>query len=119
MIKFYTDSHVAKAIAVQLRSRGVDIVRCQDVGMGDADDAEHLEYATGQGRAVITGDEDFLTLDAQWRSSGRNHTGIIYLQPHKKDAIGTVVEAILFLHQAVAEGAADLATDVYNQVIRI
>jgi len=41
MIKFYTDAHVAKAIARQLHSRGVDIVRCQDVGMADADDSEH------------------------------------------------------------------------------
>jgi hypothetical protein len=119
MIKFYTDSHVAKAIAVQLHHRGVDIVRCQDVGMADADDVAHLEYATGQGRTVITGDEDFLALDAQWCSSGRHHTGIVYLPPDRKDAIDRVAESLLFLHQAVAVGAAELATDVYNQVIRI
>ena len=119
MIKFYTDSHVAKAIAVQLHHRGVDIVRCQDVGMADADDVAHLEYATSQGRTVITGDEDFLALDAQWHSSGRQHTGIVYLPPARKDAIGRVVESLLFLHQAVAAGAAELVTDVYNQVIRI
>src|SRR6266540_1346766 len=53
MIKFYTDSHIAKAIAVQLRNRSVDIVRCQDVGMDDADDIEHLEYAASQGRTII------------------------------------------------------------------
>ena len=119
MITFYTDSHIAKAIAVQLRNLGVDIVRCQDVGMDDADDIEHLEYATSQGRTVITGDEDFLALDAQWRRSGKHHAGIIYLPPHRKDAIGTVVADVVFLHQAIAAGAADLATDVYNQVIRM
>ena len=84
MIKFYTDSHIAKAIAVQLHNRGVDIIRCQDVGMGDADDAEHLEYATGQGRSVITGDADFLALDAQWHRSSKHHAGIIYLHPDRK-----------------------------------
>ena len=87
--------------------------------MDDADDREHLEYATGQGRTVITGDEDFLALDAQWRSSGKHHAGIIYLPPDRKDAIGAVVAYVVFLHQAIAAGAADLATDVYNQVIRI
>ncbi len=119
MIKFYTDSHIAKAIAVQLRNRSVDIVRCQDVGMDDADDIEHLEYAASQGRTVITGDEDFLVLDAQWRRSGKHHAGIIYLPPDRKDAIGTIVAYVVFLHQAIAAGAADLVTDIYNQVIRI
>ena len=111
MIKFYTDSHIAKAIVVQLRNRGVDIVRCQDVGMSDADDEEHLEYSTGQGRSVITSDEDFLVLDAQWRSSGKSHAGIIYLPPDRKDAIGAIVAYMIFLHQAITAGAADLATD--------
>ncbi|SRR6266511_4018125 len=119
MIKFYTDSHIAKAIAVQLRNRSVDIVRCQDVGMDDADDIEHLEYAASQGRTVITGDEDFLVLDAQWSRSGKHHAGIIYLPPDRKDAIGTIVAYVVFLHQAIAAGAADLVTDIYNQVIRI
>jgi len=119
MIKFYTDSHIAKAIAVQLRNRSVDIVRCQDVGMDDADDIEHLEYAASQGRTVITGDEDFLVLDAQWSRSGKHHAGIIHLPPDRKDAIGTIVAYVVFLHQAIAAGAADLVTDIYNQVIRI
>ena len=87
--------------------------------MDDADDIEHLEYAAGQGRTVITGDEDFLVLDAQWHRSGKHHAGIIYLPPDRKDAIGTIVAYVVFLHQAVAAGAANLATDVYNQVIRI
>jgi predicted nuclease of predicted toxin-antitoxin system len=119
MIRFYTDSHIAKTIAVQLRHRNIDVVRCQDVGMDDADDVEHLEYATSQERTVITSDADFLALDAQWQSSGKPHAGIIYVPPERKDAIGTIVAHLVFLHEAVAAGAADLATDVYNRVIRI
>ena len=87
--------------------------------MDEADDGEHLEYATSQGRTVITGDADFLVLDAQWHSSGKHHAGIIYLPPDRKDAIGTIVAYMVFLHQAIAAGAADLTTDVYDQVIRI
>src|SRR6266511_4348036 len=68
---------------------------------------------------VITGDEDFLVLDAQWSRSGKHHAGIIYLPPDRKDAIGTIVAYVVFLHQAIAAGAADLVTDIYNQVIRI
>ena len=64
MIKFYTDSHIAKTIVAQLRQRNVDVVRCQEVGRDDADDVEHLEYATSQGRTVITSDADFLALSS-------------------------------------------------------
>ena len=60
--KFYSDKHIPKAVAKQLRSRGVDIVRCEDVGLGDADDLTHLEYATREGCAVITNDTDFIRL---------------------------------------------------------
>ena len=119
MLKLYTDSHIAKTIVVQLRYRNVDVVRCQDVGIGDADDVEHLEYATSQGRTVLTSNEDFLALDAQWHSSGKPQAGIIYVPPERKDAIGTMVAQLVFLHEAVVAGAADLATDIYNRVIRI
>ena len=56
-LKFYTDSHIQKAVADQLRAQGVDVVRCQDVGMADADDLPHLEYATEEGRVVVTNDK--------------------------------------------------------------
>lgn len=118
-IKFYTDSHIAKAIATQLQQRGIDIIRCQDVGMENADDPEHLEYAVSQGRTIITGDADFLVLDALWREAGRNHTGIIYIKPESREAIGIIIKALRFLHEAVEGGAATLEKDVYNQVTRI
>lgn len=32
-------------MAIQLRADGIDIVRCQDVGLEDEGDDVHLEYA--------------------------------------------------------------------------
>jgi len=32
-LQLYTDTHIAKAIAEQLRAHGVDVVRCEEVGM--------------------------------------------------------------------------------------
>jgi predicted nuclease of predicted toxin-antitoxin system len=58
-LKFYTDTHIAKAIAVQLRNRGVEVVRCEEVGLAEARDTVHLEYATNHGLAVVTHDDDF------------------------------------------------------------
>ena len=49
-IAFYTDTHIAKAVALQLRGHGIDVIRCEQVGLADASDVRHLEYATQHGR---------------------------------------------------------------------
>ncbi len=85
--------------------------------MAEAKDVQHLEYATAQGRIMISADEDFPKLHDEWSASGRHHTGIIYVRPERKDDIGLLVEQLEFLHQAVEGGAADLEKDVYNQII--
>lgn len=119
-IKFYADAHIPRAVAEQLRAKGADIIRCQDVGLADASDEEHLEYAVRTTRSIVTGDDDFLVLHADWMRSGREHCGIFYVLPHvrhwRKAAIGTVVTELLFFHEAVRDGAASLESDVYNRV---
>lgn len=40
-IAFYFDTHLAKAIVDQLRARGVDVVRAEEVEMANALDEEH------------------------------------------------------------------------------
>jgi hypothetical protein len=45
VLKFYADTHIDKDVAIQLRKKGVDVVRCEDVGMAEADDEAHLDYA--------------------------------------------------------------------------
>jgi hypothetical protein len=32
-LEFYTDTHITKQVAVQLRKRGVDVVLCEEVGL--------------------------------------------------------------------------------------
>ncbi len=41
-LKFYTDTHVAKVVAVQLRPRGIEVIRCEDVGMARSGDFDYL-----------------------------------------------------------------------------
>jgi hypothetical protein len=117
--KLYTDVHIHKAVTTQLQLRGVDIIRCQDVGMQYAKDQEHLDYATREGRAIVAGDDDFLKLDAQWKDRGQEHAGIFYVEPairHLDRAVGILVRALWFYHEAVSEGAATVEEVVYNQV---
>lgn len=73
-IKFYMDEHVAKAVTEGLRRRGVDVVTVQELGLQAAEDQQHLQRATQEGRVVVTQDTDFLRLHA----AGVSHRGIAY-----------------------------------------
>jgi predicted nuclease of predicted toxin-antitoxin system len=115
--KFYTDTHIAKAVAAQARKAGIDIIRCEEVGRAQAKDIEHLEFATAERRMVISADEDFPILHAEWQAAGKRHAGIIYVQPTRKDQIGMIVEYLKFIHDAVETAAATLEEDVYNSII--
>jgi predicted nuclease of predicted toxin-antitoxin system len=116
-LKFYTDTHIAKAVAVQLRNRGIDIIRCEEVDMADAKDIEHLEYATQEGRIIITNDEDFLALDAVWREQGKTHAGIMHCRAQGEIAIGIIVKKCIALHENIESGKGILESDIVNQVI--
>ena len=75
-LKLYTDGHIANAIVKQLRERSVDVVRCEEVGLKDADDIDHLNYAIREQRTIITQDADFLRYHAQFQSEGSNISGL-------------------------------------------
>lgn len=45
-IKFYTDEHVARSVAVGLRRRGVDVLTVPEAAMRGASDIDHLGFAT-------------------------------------------------------------------------
>jgi len=118
-IKFYLDTHLAKAIAEQLRSKGVDVVRAEDVGMATASDEEHLQYATSNGYVVISQDADFAEIHVRWVEDGRSHGGIMkiprYLQGEAQ--ISFLVKELSFYHEAALSDALDVSTDLINQII--
>jgi hypothetical protein len=118
-LKFYTDTHIAKAVAVQLRERGVDIVRCEEAGLATASDLEHLEYATRENRVMITNDDDFLALHKAWLKEHRRHGGILYCLPHVQgvSAIGKIVSECYELYSLIREGAGSVEEDIANQII--
>ncbi len=120
-LKFYTDTHIAKAVAAQLRARGVDIVRCEEVGMAEASDFEHLEYATREGRVMITNDQDFLILVNHWSAQGRNHNGIMFCENEVQGtiAIGIIIKECLFYHEMIDGGAGTIEDDIVNHVLYI
>jgi predicted nuclease of predicted toxin-antitoxin system len=74
VIKFYTDEHIAIAIAKGLRRRGINVITTQEAGMIGASDPEQLEFASKEKRTLFTQDTDFLKLHA----AGTKHAGIVY-----------------------------------------
>jgi predicted nuclease of predicted toxin-antitoxin system len=88
MLRYYFDEHVSAAIATQLRTRGVDVENAYEAGRAGRkiSDNEQLEYATSQGRVLVSIDRDFARLNA----SQMAHAGIILLQ--RRLGIGQLVE---------------------------
>lgn len=120
-LKFYTDTHIPKQVAIQLINKGVEVVRCEEVGLAEASDEEQLAYAAQAGLAMVSMDEDFQQLHVQWLENEKAHTGIFWISKHLKGkvAIGRVVGELLEYHQLVAAGAATLEADIHNQLFYI
>lgn len=115
-IKFYTDTHIAKAVALQLLQRMIDIVRCEEVDMAEASDLDHLQYAFDHNRTIVTNDQGFTEHHRRWLVRGKHHAGI-FLITKNKDNIGMIVTTLAFWHDAIESGAANLETDVYDQLV--
>ena len=118
-LKFYFDTHIAKAAAVQLRNKGVDVVRCEEVNMAEAEDEAHLQFAADNERIMVSQDEDFPILNSEWRQQGRRHAGIMYLtHPLQGEAqISHIVKELLFYDEAERGGAIDYETEIENQTV--
>lgn len=115
-LKFYTDEHVDLRIVKQLRGRGVDIISAGEVGMLNAQDVDHLNYATHEERVVLTCDQDFPRLNDAWLAAGKAHAGIAFMTQDVCNDIGLAVRVLSFWHEAVQQGAATVAEDFYNQL---
>jgi hypothetical protein len=118
-LKFYFDTHIPKAAAVQLRQRGIEVVRCEEVDLAEADDTEHLEYATGHLLTLVSHDRDFWELHGHWMMQGLHHTGIILFHHQFEGKVGKFVTELAALHQLIVGGAGSVEADIYNCVYEV
>jgi hypothetical protein len=118
-LKFYFDTHIAKAAALQLRAKGAETLRCEEVGLNEVSDNEHLQYAADHGYILVSQDDDFTVLSAKWHEQGHRHAGIMlvpaYLQGEAQ--ISYVVRQLLFFVDAEDAEAVDYETEIANRVI--
>ena len=113
-LKFFLDTHIAKAVAVQLRARSIDVLRCEEVGLAEAKDFELLNYAIEHRRVMVSKDEDFRTLHWEYLAQGKNHFGIFYFHKTRDAAIGQIVNYCSEYSNLVAQGAG-ASSDLVNE----
>lgn len=118
-LTFYFDTHIAKAVAIQLRAKGVQVVRCEEVDMANASDEAHLQYATENGYIMVSQDEDFLALDAKWHLDEKQHSGIMKVSPELQGSrqISHLVATLLFYCEAEDIGAIDYPSEIFNHAL--
>lgn len=67
-----------RALVRAFQARGVSVTTALDEGMIEREDAEHLDYATGQGRVLYSFNVgDFHHLHTIYLAQGKSHAGII------------------------------------------
>lgn len=77
-VRLYLDVHVPRAIADQLRRRGVDCLTSTEDGADTLADHELLDRATTLGRVLFTQDIRFKALAESWQRQGRPFAGLVF-----------------------------------------
>jgi transcriptional regulator GlxA family with amidase domain len=77
-VRLYMDVHVPRAIADQLRRRGVDVLTAIEDAADQLPDDQLLERATELGRAIFTQDIRFKALAEQWQREQRDFAGLLF-----------------------------------------
>ena len=110
-IRLYIDEHsMSHALVRALRARGVDVTTALDEEMIEREDAEHLDYATHQGRVLYSFNAgDFYDLHTTYLGQHKPHAGIILARQHHY-SVGEQMRRIL---KVIATESAD---DIRNRL---
>ena len=92
-VRYFTDEHVARAVAAGLRKRGIDVLTLAEADLLGADDEDLLAFARQEGRVVVTQDQDFLRIAAQ----EHDHPGVVYAPQGR--SLGEMVRMLDLLAQ--------------------
>lgn len=94
MLSGLADVHVPFPIVQGLRTRGMNVVTAQELGMQAADDAVLLEFAFQERRVMLTCDRDFLVIAASLGQQSQPFAPI-YFWPQHSRSVGEMIRRIL------------------------
>ncbi len=100
-IRYHLDEHMDSAIAEGLREAGIDVSMSADRDLRGATDREQLDFATAEGRVLVTEDVDFLRIAREMS----DHAGIVYCV-RTKHSIGSIIRFLELLYRV--SNAADM-----------
>lgn len=112
-IRLYLDRHIVARLAIDLRSRGYDVLRTEEAGLDTAPDEDQLVFATREKRAILTFNiRDFVPIHVRWLAAGQSHGGIIVSRQLGSREYGTLLGRMLrLLNHYTAE---DLASNMVH-----
>lgn len=93
-IRFHLDEHIKTAIAYALRRQEIDVTTTVEAKLRTASDESQLEYASREGRVLVTHDDDFLRLS----SYNINHAGIAYCHQESR-SIGEIIKTLILMYE--------------------
>jgi hypothetical protein len=93
------DTHIPRAITVELRMRGVDVLTAQEDGTAALPDPRLLDRATQLGRVLFTYDKDFFAEATRRQRNYENFTGLIYTKP-LRISIGQTIDDLEIITKA-------------------
>ena len=96
-MKVYLDEDLSPEIAELLRRRGMDATSAHNAGNTQLNDRAQLEYATRQGRAVVTANViDFIQLAHEAVATNTQHGGIVLVpSSFRRDEFRAIADAIV------------------------
>ena len=80
-LALYSDENMARAIAIGLRVRGIDVLTAQEDNRRKTDDSILLDRAGALRRVMVSFDADMLAIGTQRQRNGIPFVGIIYAHP--------------------------------------
>ena len=80
-VALYLDVHVPRAVTVQLRRSGVDVITAQEDGHAEVDDPVLMDRATEMGRVLVSQDKDLLVEATRRQRSNIAFSGLAHYRP--------------------------------------
>jgi hypothetical protein len=108
-LNLFMDVHIDRAITVELRKRGADVLTAQEDGSGTLADPALLDRATGLGRVLFTHDPDLLAEAHRRQRASESFAGLTYVR-FRRLSIGQIVSDLEVL--AMASDPVDMVNRV-------
>ena len=77
-LSYFMDQHVPKAITVQLRLRGIDVLTAYEDGSHELEDPDLLDRATELDRVLFSQDDDLLAEAHHRQANDIPFGGVVY-----------------------------------------